>query len=676
MPAAIVGFIAAIGVPGLVTTTGALTTVGSIVAGGIGLGFSFAASLFGSKPSTIKPQDGKGVLKQSVVARRKHYGRVRSGGSYVLFRTKKGNLFQVIYIGEGRSDGFEEHYIDGRPVTPDPDGWIRNKQYEGNVRIVTRRGMAVETAYAELVDVYPEIWTTAHRGDGCVSAFMHARGVKQEKFNSTYPNRIPIYESVRRDGIVFDPRNGTNAWTANLYLIFRDYLINNDGAGIAAAYIENADFAAAATLGDELITTNGGGTVRRYHGQLAYTLETEPVDIIERMETATDSRLVLKPNGKIGIQPGKWVEPTVSIPDGHMIDYELSDSSGPLREANEVTVKYTNPLAGYSEATCDPWRDEHDISQTGRVRAIPIEAFEIQNHHHARRVAKLRYSRASARWRGTIITDLYGLKARDQRFIRVEVLDLGIDFEAFEVESFEEDDETMTIKMTIASRKADMYQLTSAEEGTPPAVPPTLDEDDLDPPSGLVVVGGQRAVSGQGKVALITATWSVYPDRDDLNAEAQISPADQEKWSSITVDDNETRAEAIGLADGQQYDVRVRWVKPGGTPSNWSVVENVSAIADPVAPGDPIDIDASVTGGTVRGSVRAANDNTSYIQFKRGAVTQSFASATDLSGDLRVTANQVIYVSDVPGPGTWRYWARPKNGSGVVGPAVFKDVVV
>ncbi|TCM56149.1 hypothetical protein C8J36_103519 [Rhizobium sp. PP-F2F-G48] len=667
MPAAIVGFIAAIGVPGLVTATGALTTIGSIVAGGIGLGLSYAANaLFGAKPSTVKPQDGKGTLRQSVAPRRKHYGRVRTGGSYVLFRTKQGNLFQVIYIGEGRCDAFEEHYIDGRPVTPDPDGWIRNKQYEGKVRVVNRRGLPVETAYSELIENFPEVWTAAHRGDGCVSAFIHARGVKQEKFNSVYPNRIPAYESVRRDGVVYDPRSATNGWTANLYLIFRDYLISNDGAGISAAYIDDADFAAAATLGDEILPTNGGGTVRRCHGQLSYTLETEPVDIIDRLETATDGRLILKPNGKIGIQPGRWVEPTVSIADGHLIDYELSDSSGPLREANEVTVKYTNPLAAYTEATSDPWRDEDDISQTGRVRAIPIEAYEIQNHHHARRVAKLKFCRASARWRGSIITDLYGLKARNERFIRVQVLDLGIDFEAFEVESFEEDDDTMTIKMTIASRTADMYQLPSSEEGTPPVVPPTFSEEDLDMPTGVLVVGSQRVVSGQGKVALITATWAPYPDRDDLNAEVQISPADQEKWSAITVDDSQTRAEAIGLADGQLYDVRIRWVKPGGTPSTWAIVENIPALADPDKPATPLQLKTVLAGATVTVSARAANDNSAYLVFKRGTASQTFAQATDISGNIRVTANQVIEYADTPGPGTWRYWCSAKNPSGLL----------
>lgn len=667
MPAAIVGWIAAAGVGGLVTATGALTTIGSIVAGGIGLGLTYAANaLFGAKPSTIKPQDGKGTLRQSVVPRRKHYGRVRTGGSYVLFRTKKGNLFQVIYIGEGRSDGFEEHYIDGRPVSPDPDGWIRDKQYEGAVRIVNRLGLPVETAYSELISVYPEVWTAAHRGDGCVSTFMHARGVKQEKFSAVYPNRIPAYESVRRDGIVLDPRTGTMGWTANLYLIFRDWLINNDGAGISAAYIEDADFAAAATLGDEILSTNGGGTVRRYHGQLSYTLETEPVDIIDRLETATDSRLILKANGKIGIQPGKWVEPTVFIADGHLIDYELADSSGPLREANEVTVKYTNPLAGYSEATTDPWRDEDDISQTGRVRAIPIEAYEIQNHHHGRRVAKLKFCRASARWRGTIITDLYGLKARNERFIRIQVLDLGIDFEAFEVEAYEEDDDTMTIKMTVASRTADMYQLTSAEEGTPPIVPPTFEDDEFEKPASLLVVGGQRVVSGQGKVAVLTATWAPYPDRDDLTAEAQISPADQDKWTPVSVDDNQLRAEAIGLADGQSYDFRVHWVKAGGTPSDWAIVENIPAIADPDRSATPLQLKAVLAGTVVTVSARAANDNSAYLMFKRGTASQTFDQATDISGNLRVTANQVIEFADTPGIGTWRYWCTSKNPSGLL----------
>jgi hypothetical protein len=671
MPAAVVGFIAAVGVPGLVGAGGALTFAGNLVAGAIGLGLSYAANaLFGPKPTNLKPQDVKSTLNQSVLPRRKHYGLVMTGGGFAFRRSRDGGLYMVIYLGEGPSFEFVEHYIDDRPVVLDAEGWIPAKPIRGKIRIETRKGLALETHYQSIAAVFPEIWSEANRGDGCISVAITARGAKQEDFNSIYPNRHPQYKGLRRDGIVRDPRDGVQRWTANLNLIYLDYLGNPDGAGIDPAYFDDDDFSVAAEIGDEILPTNGGGTVPRYHGQLSYDLTTEPADIIERMETATDSRIYLKANGKIGVHPGIWVEPTVRIPDGCIVSYEMSDSSGPLREANEVTLEYTNPLTGYSASSCDPWRDEEDISAQG-TRTIPIEAYEIQNHHHGRRVQKLRYCRASARWQGKIVTDLLGIQARGERRIFLEIRELGIDFEAFEIEDYQEDDESMTVMMEVRSCSSSMYDLSSAEEGTPPPVPLSTEDSDLDPPANLVVVGGSRAVSGSNKIPVITATWDPYPSRDDLTAFAQISLADQNKWKPMSVDEDDLSAEAIGLVDGALYDVSVEWRKAGGTASERAIVENIPALADPNGPAAPTDLQSSVSGTVATISARAANDNTAYLGFKRGTRIQTFAQATQLNSDYRVSPNQVISIADPDGPGYghWRYWFFSRNASGVISPA-------
>lgn len=666
MPTAIVGFIAAIGVPGLVTATGTLTFAGNLVAGAIGLGISYAATLFQKKPSTLKPQDVKSTLRQSVITRRKHRGIVMTAGAYLLYRSRNGNLYLVIYLGEGPSTEILEHYLDDRLVTLDADGRVDDDVINKTIRIETRMGLATGVPYASVIAALPEVWTENHRGDGLITVAVTGSGVKEEFFNSVYPNRIPQYRSLRKDGLIVDPRDNVSRFTQNLNLIYLDYLRDPDGAGIAADYFDLDDWGAAADVADEILSINGGGTVARYHGSLSHDLTAEPADIIEKLETATDSRIYLKGNGKIGVHPGIWEEPTVRIPDSCITSYDMSDSSGPLREANEVTLAYTNPLAGYSEANCDPWRDEDDISESG-LKTVPIEAYEIQAHQHGRRVQKLAYCRASARWQGKIVTDLLGIRARGERRVLLEIVDLGIDYQPFEIEDYQEDDESMSVMMQVRSCFSDMYGLSSDEEGTPPPIPPSIEDDDLDPPANLVVTGSQRAVSGNNKVAVITATWDAYPDRDDLTAVAEISLADQDDWKAMTVAEDGISAEAIGLQDGALYDVQVYWRKPGGTPSEKSLVENIQAIADNVKPAAPTDQQSSVSDTIATVSARAANDNTAYLGFKRGTRTQTFAQATMLNGEYRVSANQAISIVDPNGPGYghWRYWFYSKNGSGL-----------
>ncbi len=584
MPVAIVGFIATLGVPGLATAAGTLTTLGSVLAGAVGLGISYGLNALLGKTDSPKPADVKGIIRQSLPTRKKYRGRVRTGGAMFFIQTNNGRLHMGIYFGEGPCDAIEEWYVDERAVTLNADGFILQSPYGGRVRIQFRLGAAPSTHYVDLATTFPTIWSSSHRGDGWISCYVLQSGIKPEHFNNVYPNRYCQVNTVRRDGKAYDPRTGLTAWTANLPLILRDFLIDPDGAQIDPAYIDDTDIAAAATYADGLLPTSGGGTVRRYHGQLAYDMASEPGEAIQRCLTATDGRLFLKPSGKIGFIPGRWIEPTVLLPDAAIIAYELSDGGGPLREANEVKVNYTNPLTRYSEAECDPWREEDDISLSGQVKSVSIDAYEIQSHHHARRIAKLRARRAGADWNGTITYDLRGMEAWDQRFIRAEVLDLGIDYGAFEIQDAQMADDGLSVTYQVLSTGPDNWQLSFAEEGTPPADPLSLEEGSMPIPQNLHVVASSRDVSGGQRAAVLTATWDAAADRDDLSSQAQYSKADAETWLEMAVAESATEAQTIGLEDGSAYDVRVRWVGAAGSVGDWVLVENTSVRADPVAP--------------------------------------------------------------------------------------------
>ncbi|NVP55958.1 hypothetical protein [Mycoplana rhizolycopersici] len=610
MPQAIVGLIAAAGIPGLVTASGALTLGGNLLAGAIGFGISYGANaLF--REDAPKPAEMRGTVRQSVAPRRKSYGEGPMGAAIIFFEVRDGALVQILYLGEGGElgiDAFTEWRLDERIVTVEPDGNINTSPIDGKVEVEFRLGSASQLHYDRVADIFPEIYDATHRCRGCVTVMVKANKVKTEKITEVYPNRLPQLVPVARRNKVFDPRTGLTAYSANLPLIFRSYLIDLDGAGLPASMIDEDDFELAADIGDELLATSGGGTVRRYHGQLDYKLEEEPIDIIERMITATDGRLFLKRSGKIGYRAGKYVAPTVSIPDAVIVSYSLKDSSGPLREGTEVTVRYQNKLARHTEATCDPWIIDTD----GTRKPIPIQAYEIQEHHHARRVAKRRAQRATARWRGTIVTDLFGLEAWEEQYIYLEVRDLGIDFEPFEIMDIREGDDDMTVIIDVVSLPEDpetMHDLTFAEEGTPPTIPEDLDDETLTPPQNFAVSMQQRNVGGD-TVALLVATWDAYPDRDDLSAQAQISIADEEDWSNITVADNEVRAEAIGLVDGELYDVRVRWLEPDGKPSGWVLFENILAVSNPTPPAGLANflLTSTVNLGRVQFEIRTGND--------------------------------------------------------------------
>ncbi|MFT4129971.1 hypothetical protein [Labrys sp. (in: a-proteobacteria)] len=679
MPAAIVGLIAAMGVPGLVTTTGALTTIGTVVSSVIGLGLSLGASYalqLLNQPKTKKPSDVQSVVRQSVPPRMKHYGRRRIGGTLAMIESWYNGLIQIIYLGEGPADAIEAWDIDDRVCTLQGETPVGFRG-AGLMTIVYRLGTEDQAAFPRTMSIYPDLWTPAHQGKGCIAVELVARNVDPEVVNIAYPNKFPVLRATGRWAIIYDPRTGETKWSNNLALIMRDYLTHRDGLQIPAAYMDDEDFKQAAADSDSVLPTTSGGTVARYHGALSYALTDDPQDIIARLIRATDGRLIIKGSGKIGFSVGVWRAPDVTIPDGVLVSYELKDSSGPLQQSNEIVIQYENELGRYAQATAQPWRDEADISASGQTKTATLECYEIQNHNHARRIAKIAWHRKSPRWQGTVRTNLYGMKAKDERFIRLQVADLDID-DTFEVQSWSLDDNTMTVTMEVLSFDGSIYDFDPAtEEGTPPTVPIEPNSTDLPPPQNVVVTGGRREITAGTYAATILVTWTVPANAGNARGAVEISLADADEWTPVAVSGGAVRAEAAPLQDGALYDVRVRLVGSGGTPSDWVLVENILATADPDAPAEPTGVTGE-TGPQPNGyTIRWTGPNSANFRAVRvyHATADNAASATVMATVYGAASQAGSYETASLSATTDHYfWVAAINGSGVESarvPAIF-----
>lgn len=565
MPVAIVGLIATLGVPGLVTSAGGLTALGGVLSAGIGLGLNFAASLLLPGPSKPKPKDVQGVVRASVSARARHYGRGRWGGSLSLIESQEGALYQVVCLGQGPIDAIETYIVDDRLLTVDVDGWATSDPYGGiTVQILSRLGTTTQAAYQPLIDNLPTgVWTSEHRARGIADALLIANPVTQEAFATIYPNRIPTLNVIGRGALVFDPRDSSTAWSSNLPLCLRDYLTSEEGARIPASMIDDVTFAAAADIADEDVPIKAGGTIKRYHGALSYSFDEEPRSVLERFLAAMDGRTYLTPEGKIGLLVGKWVAPTVTITDDHILEYDMEDGSGAHLSANEILVKYTQVEANYAETTADAWRDETSIAAYGVLSRSP-EIYEIQHHNHARRIAKILAHRANPRWKGTIRTHLFGMHALDQRWITVQLGDLDID-EDFEVMGFKLDTTTspVSVILTVQSFSSDAYDFNPAtEEGTAPAVPDDVEETPIPEPASVVLSGTTDLV----ELAVST------PPSPALEIQAQWRRDPSGNWKDFPLNDDGL-GETGPVAASQDYRARARY-RSAGRQGAW-VLSNI-----------------------------------------------------------------------------------------------------
>lgn len=595
MPQLAVLAIAAIGVPGLVTAAGALTTLGSIVAGGIGIAASVGAQMFmrQRRQRPPKPQDVSGSIRQSVTARTRHYGRRRRGGAIVFAETENGNYHQVLVLSQGPIDAIEGYYIDDGVFTLGPgvgggaSGWAQEAPHSGrSIYIEARLGDAPQSAFAILTQRFGSIWTADHRLNGvaCLHHIQHA--VSQEDFSKVYPNRLAQINVLMRGARVLDPRTGATAWSTNLALCLGDYLTHPDGARIPADLMDVASLSAAATVCDELVPTKGGGDLPRYHGSLSYSFEDEPQSVIDRFLLAMDGRLELTEEGKIALHAGAWVEPTVTIDDDAILGYEMRDGTGPFARANEIVVKYEDTANGYVEATADPWRDAASIAVNGRATTT-IDAYEIQQHNHARRIAKIIHTRLNPRWQGTVTTDLRGLRAWRQRWIRLRIDDLEVD-ENVEVTNCELNVDQMTVTLEVSSFSAAAYQFApETEEGIAPAAPAAAAVTALPAPTALVTGSASRTLGSvvdtvydpgieeneeQGRnvtVAVLVASWPT-PPRADLAVELQYTRPGL-GWIDIPVAPGALSAESGPVARGHVYTLRARHRAVGRGSSDWTV---------------------------------------------------------------------------------------------------------
>ncbi|MCK8780568.1 hypothetical protein M0654_11280 [Rhizobium sp. NTR19] len=272
-------------VSSLATTTFAanLLYLGTYALAIAGIGYA-AMQSFAQKPAVPKPEDGSYNLKQQVPSLPYVLGRVKKGGDYVFLEERNGYAYHVMVWAAHRIDGFEQHYLHDKKVTV--DGTLVTTPpffFDGsaNVRIDTRLGLNSSTAYGAIVDAFPTIWGSNHRGDGLASVYMRCHTVSQKNYMKIYPNQMPEHSAVGRGMRLYDPRKDStqggsgshryanpNTWefSTNLALMRLWHLCHPVGGKMSYSAMYLPDWANAAAVCDQNVTNRSGGTEKRYHG--------------------------------------------------------------------------------------------------------------------------------------------------------------------------------------------------------------------------------------------------------------------------------------------------------------------------------------------------------------------------------------------------------------------------
>lgn len=444
---AIGGFLFNIGAPLALVNFFAIGGGGSLL---VGLGLSLAAGALQQRPgggsAAIKPSDGQQEIRQAVPPRIKSYGRVRiTGAVWWLEANSSGVLHQGQAVNQGEIDAFEEYFVDDAQVAVTA-GSITTAPYStlasGGKEFLTRLGEATETAYAE---IEAEFDVADVRGDGVATLLgIFDNFIDSETQFENFPKGRPTLRVTIRASKVWDWRDAaqdredptTWGWSENEVVCRLNYLMDADaGMGIPWARFEDniAEWTAAADVCDEqALSVAAGGVEDRYRIALTYALTDRPADVLKRFEAASDGRTWQRRDGSIGCSVGVFTTPSVTIPSRHIIAYDFTRGQDRLASVAGIRAQYMSPGNDYREQDAEPWPDGETVLALGEDRTAALDLTTVPSHGQARRLMKRAYLRANAGWRGTIRTNLFGLKAIDERFINVTIEELGIET-SFEV---------------------------------------------------------------------------------------------------------------------------------------------------------------------------------------------------------------------------------------------------
>jgi hypothetical protein len=700
MPQAIAtAIVAAIGLTG---TAAAIATAVIALAVTVGLS-ALANSIFGSGGAG-KPSDGQRVVRVNVGSRVRHYGKVRVGGQLTFYESRSGTLYALITTSQGKLSAIAEVLINGTVVTVDGSGLVTDSRFKGAVSINNRMGTDTQTAYSQLTSVFSQ-WTTDHRQRGCASLLVISRGVKAEEFSEVYegnrePDPLVTYETTA----VYDPRDdstavigydedgepimgsgshrlatpSTWAYSDNWALCFADYLGDADGYGMGRDAINWTNVAQEAEICDLTVETVDARTIRQWRVAGSYKLaEDERRAVVREFLKAGDGFMWQDANGLANIRCGRWITPTVHIPEKHIIGCTASLGTDAMDRANEVRVIYMEPTLGYIETEAAPLVDDAARAALGRAEVSRFDCYFCPDHNQAQRIGKRILARLGDRWALTLTTNLYGLNVIGERFITVTLSELGITALSFEVTSIKIDPGTLNVTIgLVQASEADFAFDAAEEEGTPPSgVPSTSVAIVIEEMEGLTLAAVSVSLGGSSGVG-IRATWDA-PIRTGLIAQVQFKPTAASEWLEMVVSQDDRQATSGIVSSGVAHQVRGRLVTVAGRPSAWSSTVAITPTVAETAPSTPSAF--SATGGTGSASlawINSPESNFHHVEIYSSA-TADFGTATQVGTDQAGSPGASMTATVSLSAGTRYLWLVAYSATGLSSaPTAAQTVIV
>ncbi|MFY9292683.1 MAG: hypothetical protein WAP03_18615 [Methylorubrum rhodinum] len=542
------------------------------------------------------------VLNQAIGPRVGVYGRTIVGGSRFLFETRNGALMQGIILAAHEIDAIEKYLIGDRyaqvvQISTDGDGrWqvtdfpqINVVSYENHL------GADDQVASPYLLGQFPGIWTPEHRLRGLAYVVVQFLGVKREEQQLVYPQSYatPLRFLIRGKK-VWDPTHpaqdpddkATWAWSELSGDCILDYLRSPDGCRFPLSKLDRASFEDFHDLCAETATRADGSTEFRYRISGSYTLSEAPKDVLARMCSTCDGRLVRGPTGLIGIRGGRYDPPAVTIGAKSITGGSLAPGTDRLDRYNRLKISYSDPDAYYQPTELRALDDAASQAQIGVVDEA-LDLAMVPSWTQAARLAKIKNGLDHPEWRGTIASHLRAIRALNEPTARIvfdplddpahpeiePMMDAVCDLTSFGLRG-----EMTGCDLAFVSTSPAVYAWDPATDEPPRPALPTYVTPVNDVPRPENPIASQSLRGGQGYGVL---SWNASTRPDAVpQAWYRNNVGSDDDYVLMTLRGDGQSAEAGPLTDGQTYRFRVRFIA-GGTPSQWSDIRTLKIDTTP-----------------------------------------------------------------------------------------------
>lgn len=295
-------------------------------------------------------------------------------------------------------------------------------------------------------------------------------------------------------------------------------------------------------IGSQVVWSSSEGspaTEKRYRSCLAHKHTDEHKSVVAALLACCDGWLAPRSDGALVVYAGKFQDPTVEIGPDQIVSYSLQDGVEEEAFINSISVTYVSANHDFNVVDTDPWDDDDDITQRGKVLATQL-ANQVPTHSQGRRLAKAAMARTNAAKRGTVTTTSAGKVVLGQRYIRLVLVEAGTTFLDATVEivaPVKRNPITGGITFNWVLADANAYEWNPAtEEGDPAPVGNRIAAAPLDAPEITSALPDFSAVSDDGTGVRVTII-ATGPDRDDLTWYARWRVVGDTSWNEAQYSD-------------------------------------------------------------------------------------------------------------------------------------------